>query len=277
MDLTSSSDFDLVPLSRSDPELCLTSLNFQIKNMYNNVLAPDESRVVLNDGTYINANFVNITSDQRVIASQAPFRTKSMGTESDFWKMVLEYQVPVILMLTPLQENGKIKSSNYWPREKNGKVLFELPAGVLFSYGDRNLGDVITSRSILVENENVCVREDIKCEISTLRVIIDNENPHTVTHFYYYGWNDFSVPDISHIQEILLLVTESWISYGEKFPIICHCSAGIGRTGVIVTILRCLSTSEDPKTALANVRKQRHGLVQTKDQFRFILNFLKRN
>jgi protein tyrosine phosphatase len=57
---------------------------------------------------------------------------------------------------------------------------------------------------------------------------------------------------------------------------ICHCSAGIGRTGVIASILRYLNTkgTESVLDIVKEIRKDRNGMVQTYDQFKFIHDFV---
>lgn len=58
------------------------------------------------------------------------------------------------------------------------------------------------------------------------------------------------------------------------WPIVVHCSAGIGRTGVCMLIDMSLAQLEageltDPVVLLESIREQRYGLVQTPDQFAF--------
>ena len=62
--------------------------------------------------TYINASpirFANIK--QEFIASIAP----KPNSFENFWEMIIEKRVSVIVMLTDLQEGGKRKSDQYWP------------------------------------------------------------------------------------------------------------------------------------------------------------------
>eukprot|EP01088_Endostelium_zonatum_P003434 TRINITY_DN14647_c0_g1_i1.p1 TRINITY_DN14647_c0_g1~~TRINITY_DN14647_c0_g1_i1.p1 ORF type:complete len:171 (-),score=21.82 TRINITY_DN14647_c0_g1_i1:83-595(-) len=94
-----------------------TSPNNFCKNRYRNVLPTDHSRVVLGNGkdedaSYVNANWIQPTSTSfsRYIATQAPI----YETFKDFWQMIYENKIKVILMLTRLEEGGSVKADEYW-------------------------------------------------------------------------------------------------------------------------------------------------------------------
>ena len=66
--------------------------------------------------TYINASMVHFKGmKQNYIATQAP-RPNSF---ENFWRLVLERGVKVVVMLTALEEKGKKKADQYWPDEQN--------------------------------------------------------------------------------------------------------------------------------------------------------------
>ncbi|XP_062573999.1 receptor-type tyrosine-protein phosphatase F-like, partial [Saccostrea cucullata] len=87
------------------------------KNRYTTTYPYDHSRVVLRtdasqDGDYINANYIENAIGQRsYIATQGP-KPKTIG---DFWKLVWQEEVFVIVCLTNLKEGGKNKCAQYWP------------------------------------------------------------------------------------------------------------------------------------------------------------------
>jgi len=84
------------------------------KNRYGNVL-PNAATIVQlkngSEGSYINANHIKGVEDGMYIASQAPLP----NTFNDFWLMIWEQRVKLIVMLTKLQENNKPKAEVYWP------------------------------------------------------------------------------------------------------------------------------------------------------------------
>ena len=246
--LKQSNEYFDIGFSRTVDALCSEALkpNNIEKNRYTNVLAPNESLVKLGGSDYINANYIDIGSHQKIIACQGP----TVSTEYDFWTMALEQKSPVVLMLTRFVEKGKEKCSRYFPEK--GKKNYHCGFNV--------------ERSNIVKRENY--------DVSTI-TISKGGDTHTLKHIYYKTWPDGSVPDKDSLMDCLLEVLGGAESESEvNTPLICHCSAGIGRTGVVATILRCLNTKEDTKTALSIIREQRHGLVQTKEQYRFILDFL---
>ena len=56
---------------------------------------------------------------QRFIATQAP---KVGVSFQNFWEMIVEKKVRVVVMITALQEKGKKKADQYWP-ESETEVL----------------------------------------------------------------------------------------------------------------------------------------------------------
>uniref|UniRef100_A0A096LRF9 protein-tyrosine-phosphatase n=1 Tax=Poecilia formosa TaxID=48698 RepID=A0A096LRF9_POEFO len=83
------------------------------KNRYKDILPYDQTRVVLSlqtsgsDSDYINASFVQGASgDCRYIASQAPLSS----TLTDFWRMIWQHKIKVIVMACREIEMGKVES-----------------------------------------------------------------------------------------------------------------------------------------------------------------------
>ena len=87
-------------------------------------IADDCNRVKLECdlGDYINASYVNMPlagpsrKEQggrvvRYIAAQGPLP----HTVEDFWCLVWQQAVPLIVMVTPESERGQVKCHRYWP------------------------------------------------------------------------------------------------------------------------------------------------------------------
>lgn len=104
------------------------------KNRYLGILPYDGNRVPLefddaigdedeevND--YINASFIDGYKYQReYIATQGPKKE----TRFDFWRMILQYEVESIVMLTQTVENDRIKCYQYFPRYQQSMAFRDI-------------------------------------------------------------------------------------------------------------------------------------------------------
>lgn len=232
----------------------------RLKNRYSNIEAFNHSRVILNDksssGDYINANFVQgFSNNKKFIATQGP----KAETIVDFWRMIYLYKVKAIVMLTNLTENGVLKCHQYWPCVINKTVAYGSNQVTLVE--ELICGDYVKRRFDLITS-------------NTGR----GEKPvfNTVTHYYYQKWYDRGVPDTYPISILKLIRDVNENHPCPDYPIVVHCSAGVGRTGTYITLdamLENLNTSEsfiDIYDFVSKLRMQRCYLVQTLVQYIFI-------
>ena len=81
---------------------------YSMKNRHQDIMPYDRNRVVLRSGKddYINASRVEDLSPYcpTIIATQAPL----LGTAADFWLMIYEQKVSVVVMLVSEQELDKV-------------------------------------------------------------------------------------------------------------------------------------------------------------------------
>ena len=98
----------------------------------------------------------------------------------------------------------------------------------------------------------------------------------TITHLLYKSWPDHGTPsDSNHFHQLINTVRQ--YRSGTQDPIVVHCSAGIGRTGVLILMETALCLIENnlpvyPLELLKTMRDQRARLIQTSSQFTFVLN-----
>ncbi|XP_064417100.1 receptor-type tyrosine-protein phosphatase O [Latimeria chalumnae] len=224
------------------------------KNRYTNILPYDFSRVKLvsmhdDEGLdYINANYIpGYTSPQEYIATQGPLPE----TRNDFWKMVLQQNSSIIVMLTQCNEKRRVKCDHYWP-------FTEDPV----SYGD-------------ITVEMLSEEEQTEWVIREFRVSYADE-VQDVLHFNYTAWPDHGVPTTNAAESILQFVQMIRQRRGKrKGPMIIHCSAGVGRTGTYIALDRLLQYIQDHEFVdilglVAELRSYRTSMVQTEEQYIFI-------
>ncbi|KAJ8371760.1 hypothetical protein AAFF_G00302670, partial [Aldrovandia affinis] len=95
----------------------------------------------------------------------------------------------------------------------------------------------------------------------------------SVTHLQYVAWPDHGVPeDPSDFLDFVSFVRNK---RSEAEPLIVHCSAGIGRTGVLITMETAMELIEKqqpvyPLGIVRALRDQRAMMVQTASQCRFV-------
>ncbi|CAH2260487.1 tyrosine-protein phosphatase corkscrew [Pararge aegeria] len=180
-----------------------------------------------------------------------------------FWSMIWQEDVRIIIMTTKEIERGKVKCERYWP--------------------ELNKTEVIKKYTILNESES-------STQDYTLRrfIVTKKDEPNakrTIYHFHFIAWPDHGVPsEPGRVLNILLDVNYrlQQIMTNSDPPsqaVVCvHCSAGIGRTGTFIVIDMILDQIRkegfdceiDIHRTVQMVRDQRSGMVQNEAQYKFI-------
>ncbi|XP_032448836.1 tyrosine-protein phosphatase non-receptor type 13 isoform X7 [Lynx canadensis] len=220
------------------------------KNRYKNILPYDATRVPLGDeGGYINASFIKIPVGKEefvYIACQGPLPT----TVGDFWQMIWEQKSTVIAMMTQEVEGEKIKCQRYWPNILGKTTMVSDRLRLALVRMQQLKGFVVRAMAL----------EDIQT----------GEMRH-ISHLNFTAWPDHDTP--SQPDDLLTFI--SYMRHIHKSgPIITHCSAGIGRSGTLICIDVVLGLiSQDLDFDISDLvrcmRLQRHGMVQTEDQYIF--------
>ncbi|XP_074030618.1 protein tyrosine phosphatase Meg [Leptinotarsa decemlineata] len=226
------------------------------KNRYRDILPYDSTRVIMKDassGDYINANYVNMlvpNSDQvnKYIATQGPLAS----TAEDFWQMILEEEVNLIVMLTTVLERNRTKCHKYWPNV--GEVLTMLNASVECTSEETDQSESFVFRDFVLN--------DLK-----------NDRSREIKHMQYVAWPDHGVPDSP--QQFLNFTERVRAARRNDAPVVVHCSAGIGRTGVLVLMETALCLMEAgepiyPLEIVKTMREQRAMMIQNASQYRFV-------
>ncbi|XP_032043205.1 tyrosine-protein phosphatase non-receptor type 13 isoform X6 [Aythya fuligula] len=220
------------------------------KNRYKNILPYDTTRVPLGtEGGYINASFIRMPVGNEefiYIACQGPLPT----TVADFWQMVWEQKCTVIAMMTQEVEGEKIKCQRYWP-------------------------DVLNKTTMITDRLRLALVRFQQLKGFIIRVLeleeIQTGEVRHISHLNFIAWPDHDTP--SQPDDLLTFISYMRHVY-KSGPIVTHCSAGIGRSGTLICIdvvlgLISRDLDFDISDLVRTMRLQRHGMVQTEDQYIF--------
>uniref|UniRef100_A0A671LLV1 Tyrosine-protein phosphatase non-receptor type 23 n=1 Tax=Sinocyclocheilus anshuiensis TaxID=1608454 RepID=A0A671LLV1_9TELE len=228
---------------------------YTMKNRHQYVMPYDCNRVVLCSGKddYINASFIEDLSPYcpRLIATQAPLT----GTAADFWLMVYEQKVSVIVMLVSEQELEKQKVLRYFPSERGQ----QLPQGPITL-------TLTTQKSTPTHIERMI---GLQYRDQSLR--------RTVVHIQFTSWPELGLPEsksnlIRFIQEVH---GHYLLQRPLHTPVVVHCSSGVGRTGAFCLLYAALQEIEagngipDLIQLVRKMRQQRKNMLQEKLHLKF--------
>jgi len=223
---------------------------------------------ISNDHKMVNASWMNVINEKSFIASQAP----NDNTLDDFWQMCFEHNVTHILMLCKEFEDNKKKCSNYWSTTSKFR-------------------DFVVNDCSLSEQDDFIERKRIIVTYIKGKPNIQK----TFEHLQFKEWPDHSTPNIHNY----VLIFEKLFKFADDAreesnnkkkinnPILIHCSAGIGRTGVFLTLYAICNeikkqiNSENSVDLIFNVfnfvrklKEMRMFSVENINQYNFIYKFL---
>ncbi|XP_014090961.2 tyrosine-protein phosphatase 69D isoform X2 [Bactrocera oleae] len=235
------------------------------KNRYPDIKAYDQTRVKLSQingiqgSDYINANFViGYRERKKFICAQGPMES----TVNDFWRMIWEQHLEIIVMLTNLEEYNKSKCAKYWPEKiSDAKQFGEITVKFV---AERKMGDYLV-RNLDVSRRNAAGNDE-------------DEERRQITQYHYLVWKDFMAPE--HPHGIIKFVRQINAVYSvQRGPILVHCSAGVGRTGTLVALDSLIQQLEEEDqvsifNTVCDLRHQRNFLVQSLKQYIFLYRSL---
>uniref|UniRef100_A0A3P9LBI7 protein-tyrosine-phosphatase n=1 Tax=Oryzias latipes TaxID=8090 RepID=A0A3P9LBI7_ORYLA len=226
----------------------------KFKNRLVNIMPYETTRVCLQpirglEGSdYINASFIDGYRQQRAyISTQGPLAE----TTEDFWRMLWENNSTIVVMLTKLREMGREKCHQYWPAERSARYQYF----VVDPMAEYNMPQYILREFKVTDARDGQSR--------------------TVRQFQFTDWPEQGVPKSGEgFIDFIGQVHKTKEQFGQDGPISVHCSAGVGRTGVFITLSIVLERMRyegvvDIFQTVKMLRTQRPAMVQTEDEYQF--------
>nr|XP_027801357.1 receptor-type tyrosine-protein phosphatase C isoform X4 [Marmota flaviventris] len=245
-------DFNRVPLKHE--------LEMSKESEHDSEESSDEESDSEETSRYINASFImGYWKPEMMIATQGPLKE----TIGDFWQMIFQRKVKVIVMLTELNHGNQEICAQYWGEEK------------------KTFGDL-----------EVDLKDTTKHSTYTLRVFelrhSKRKEPRTVYQYQYTNWSMEQLPAdpkdlISMIQILKQKLSKKNSTEGNKYtksvPILIHCRDGSQQTGIFCALLNLLESAEteevvDVFQVVKSLRKSRPGMVSTFEQYQFLYDII---
>ncbi|XP_041426759.1 receptor-type tyrosine-protein phosphatase T-like isoform X2 [Xenopus laevis] len=247
-------EFKELPSGPLYPCATASSEQNKTKNRYKKVIPYDNSRVILRSNPsgwdYINASYIDGYKDPKFfIATQGPLPE----TLADFWHMVWQEKSSVIVMLTGLEEQNKVKCERYWPEE-------------IQTYGDIRVSVESTTQTGAFVTRSFTLQK------------VGGSAQRTVEQLHYLQWPDHGVPSKS--AGLLQLIEQmNKCKLPGSGPVIVHCSAGIGRTGTLLALDILLKRARaegkvNVYDCTFQMRRRRLNMVQNQGQYLFLYDVL---
>lgn len=212
-------------------------------------IQPSASRVRLSVedstfGDYINADLSTDEFGRPLILTQAPMR----NTRADFARMLVDQAVGLVLSLScePDDLDDYLNQVEYTD--------------------DRLL--------CVVESKEQCQRtlgQQLQVTEYRMTVKLGNSSTRELAVLRVNNWKDGSMPE--RVGDLVDLLLECQRLTPSSQPVVIHCMAGVGRTGVMAVAWRMLEALQQRRgflstaTFLRRIRQVRRHAVQTKVQY----------
>ncbi|KAM7106487.1 receptor-type tyrosine-protein phosphatase C isoform 2-T3 [Ciconia maguari] len=216
----------------------------------------DEDSDCEESSKYINASFITgYWGPKAMIATQGPLQE----TISDFWQMVFQRKVKVIVMLTELKEGDQEFCAQYWGE---GKQMYD---GIEVQMTDVNCCPSYTIRAFDVTH-------------------LKTKETQKVYQYQYHKWSGLDVPEnpkdlVSMILNLKQKVPDRPVAEDHRstrsVPLVVHCRDGSQQTGVFCALMTLLESAEteeviDVFQVVKALRRTRLGVVPTFEHYQFL-------
>lgn len=174
--------------------------------------------------------------------------------------MVHENESTLIIMLCALVEKERVKCHKYWTEESPKSLKIKL----------------IKETSI---NQYLMIRD---LELT----IIDTQEVRYIKQLHFVGWPDHGVPEVDRVYDIFQHILQEIDKHVSIAPVVVHCSAGVGRTGTLISLYNIYHSFQKQidlnnaklKFNIWNVvrklKEQRLSSVENVLQYKFIYSYI---
>ncbi|XP_053324029.1 tyrosine-protein phosphatase non-receptor type 23 [Spea bombifrons] len=228
---------------------------YAMKNRHQDIMPYDKNRIVLQSGKddYINASSIEELSSYcpAIIATQAPL----VGTASDFWLMIHEQKVSLVVMLVSELEIEKQKVVRYFPVERGQPMVH---GQITLTLTSQKAADTHVERVISLQYKDQSLKRSI-------------------IHLQFTSWPELGLPDSKG--NLLRFIHEVHSHYLHQrplhTPIVVHCSSGVGRTGAFCIMYAAVQEVEagngipDLAELVKKMRQQRKHMLHEKLHLKF--------
>ncbi|XP_052521804.1 receptor-type tyrosine-protein phosphatase C isoform X6 [Tympanuchus pallidicinctus] len=222
----------------------------------------DEESDCEESSKYINASFITgYWGPKAMIATQGPLQE----TISDFWQMVFQRKVKVIVMLTELKQGDEELCAQYWGE---GRQTYD---GIEVQMTDVNSCPSYTIRAFDVTH-------------------LKRKETQKVYQYQYHKWNGLDVPEdpkdlvdmiLSLKQKVPARAASEDSRNSRTVPLVIHCCDGSQQTGVFCALMTLLESAEteeviDVFQVVKALRRSRLGVVSTFEHYQFLYDTIAR-
>nr|XP_026695149.1 receptor-type tyrosine-protein phosphatase epsilon-like isoform X1 [Ciona intestinalis] len=219
------------------------------------VLPYDHNLPVLDGGGYYNASVISEPQalGNNLIIAQSP----TMQSLNQFWNMVWNNDVTMIIMLTLLHNNEREVCARYWPVTTRNAM---------------RCGEVLVKL-----DQDGKIQHDVRIRKLTL---YKGNNEREVTQLQFTGWPQVEHPPLYFTLLEWLDIIGGYRGDAEYGAVMVHCTDGAGRSGVVVSLVNIIQQIKnqnqiDVFRAVKDLRDYRPNMVNTEEQYRYIYETIK--
>ena len=260
-DYSIAEEFRHLPIGLIDTVHAATRPNNALLNRTSHILPYDSNRIKVQgivpsgEGTdYINASLVKTHMHTFYVVTQCPMNT----TMGEFWRMVWEQEISVIVALLAVDDPEKPEYKAYWLKIDDHPLLYH---------------DVRVSCNGTERSAHYAIRT-----FYVSRLVGEREQIRVVRHYQFVSWTKTGVPKYTAtFLDFLDRVTEGQ----KKNPksMLVHCHSGGGRSGMFVAIDTLIKEGQqkgqvDVLKCVTKLRQERPNMVKHLKQYKFIYESL---